>query len=541
MNWNIGDIFCAIAPVLGDEPALIHSASATGGAARVITWRELDRRTNALARALVAGGARPDDKIAIYSYNRPEWLEAVIACFKARLVPVNVNYRYRDEELLYLLDNSDSVAVIFEGGFSQNVERLAASLPGLRTLVRIEDGGPACAGALSYEDVVAGPAEPLDLVRSPDDLLLLYTGGTTGMPKGVMWRQEDLFRTLGGGGDPLGTGPRPADLAEHVANVKAGAQKQRMIPACPIMHGTGLFTAINALMNGGSVVTVDSKKLDAHALWAAVERHEVNAISIVGDVFARPMVKALTERTYKLDSLRLMISSGVMWSIETKRALLEQHPMMILFDSLGSSEATGLGASVMAAGMEMQTASFKVGDRVKVITNDGREALPGSGETGLVARSGPIPVGYYKDPEKTAKTFRTIDGVRYSMPGDFAMVEADGTMKLLGRGSACINTGGEKVFPEEVEEVLKRHPAVEDAATVGLADPQWGQAIHSLVTLRPGRSVAEEELREHVREHLAAYKVPKRIFAVESLGRSPAGKMDYKGVTARVSELAAAV
>ncbi|MFN2427937.1 MAG: acyl-CoA synthetase [Candidatus Binatia bacterium] len=536
MGWNLGDIFNAIGPMLSGEPALIHSGP--GDAARIVTWGELDRRTNALARALVERGARPDDKVAIYSYNRPEWLEAVIACFKARLVPVNVNYRYRDEELHYLLDNSDAVAVIFEGGFSENVERLAAALPGLHTLIRIEDGGPPCPGALDYAQVAAGPGEPLDIERSPDDLLLIYTGGTTGMPKGVMWRQEDLFRTLGGGGDPLGTGPRPATLEEHVANVKAGAQKQRLLPACPVMHGTGLFTAINALANGGSVVTVDSRRLDAHALWSAVEQHEVNAIAIVGDVFARPMVEALGEKAYTLGSLRLIISSGVMWSLETKKALLAHHPFMILFDSLGSSEATGLGASVMAAGMEMQTASFKVGDRVKVITEDGREVAAGSGEQGLVARSGPIPVGYYKDPEKTAKTFRTIGGVRYSLPGDFAIVEIDGTMKLLGRGSACINTGGEKVFPEEVEEVLKRHPSVEDAATVGLPDPQWGQAIHSLVVLRPGHEAAEALLRDHVRDHLAAYKVPKRIFAVETLGRSPSGKMDYKGVTARAIELA---
>jgi len=536
MGWNIGDIFSAIGPVLADEPALIHSGP--GNAARIVTWGEVERRTNALARALVEGGAKPDDKVAIYSYNRPEWLEAVIACFKARLVPVNVNYRYRDEELLYLLDNSDSVAVIFEGGFSENVERLAASLPALKTLIRIDDGGAACSGALDYDTLVAGPADPLDIERSPDDLLLIYTGGTTGMPKGVMWRQEDLFRTLGGGGDPLGTGPRPATLEEHVANVKAGAQKQRLLPACPVMHGTGLFTAINALANGGSVVTVDSRRLDAHALWSAVEQHAINAIAIVGDVFARPMVQALNETSYTLDSLRLIVSSGVMWSLETKKALLEHHPFMILFDSLGSSEATGLGASVMGAGMEMQTASFKVGDRVKVITEDGREVAAGSGEQGLVARSGPIPVGYYKDAEKTAKTFRMIGGVRYSLPGDFAIVEIDGTMKLLGRGSACINTGGEKVFPEEVEEVLKRHPSVEDAATVGLPDPQWGQAIHSLVVLRPGHAAAEASLRDHVREHLAAYKVPKRIFAVETLGRSPSGKMDYKGVTARVTELA---
>src|SRR6185369_704110 len=420
-------------PVLGEEPALVHSSA--DGSARILSWREVDRRTNALARAFVDGGAKPGDKVAIYAYNRPEWLEAVAACFKARLVPVNVNYRYRDEELLYLLDNSDAVVLVFEGIFAENAARLAARLPALRMLVRLEDGGAACEGALDYDALVAGPSDPLEIERSPDDLLLLYTGGTTGMPKGVMWRQEDVFRTLGGGADPLSAAGRPATLAEHVANVIAGTNKQRLLPACPVMHGTGLFTAINALMNGGSVVTVDSRTFRAHALWSAVERHEVSAIAIVGDVFARPMVQALDEKAYDLSSLRLIISSGVMWSIELKKALLAHHPQMLLFDSLGSSEATGLGASVMGVGIEVETASFKVGDRVKVITEDGREVAPGSGERGLVARSGPIPVGYYKDPEKTAKTFRTIGGVRYSMPGDFATVETDGTLRLLGRGS----------------------------------------------------------------------------------------------------------
>ena len=538
MSWNIGDIFGAIGPVRGDAPALLHAPA--DGPARVVSWSEFDRRSSALARAFVDAGAKPDDKVAIYSYNRPEWLESVAACFKARLVPVNVNYRYRDEELLYLLDNSDSVALVFEGLFAENAARLAARLPRLRTLIRIEDGSPRSAdgaGALDYDEVVAGSSAPLDIARSADDLLLLYTGGTTGMPKGVMWRQEDIFRTLGGGVDPLVAGPKPQTLDEHVRNVDAGTNRQRLLPACPIMHGTGLFTALNALMNGGSVVTIDSRAFRAPALWSAVERHEVNVISIVGDVFARPMLQALEEKKYDLKSLKQIISSGVMWSVELKKAMLAHHPTMLLFDSLGSSEATGLGVSVMGAGIEMQTASFRVGDRVKVITEDGREVAPGSGERGLVARSGPIPIGYYKDPEKTAKTFRTIDGVRYSMPGDFATVEADGTLRLLGRGSACINTGGEKVFPEEVEEVLKRHPAVEDAATVGLADPHWGQAIHSLVVLRSGGAADEAELREHVREHLAAYKVPRRVFVVETLGRSPSGKMDYKGVTARMHEL----
>ncbi|HYC54600.1 MAG TPA: acyl-CoA synthetase [Candidatus Binatia bacterium] len=532
MSWNIGDIFAGVGAAIGERPALIH-CSERGD--RTMSWSELDRRSNALARAWMQAGVVAGDKVAIYSYNRPEWLESVVAAFKARLVPVNVNYRYRDDELLYLLDNSDAAVVVFESEFADSMARLAPRLPGLECLHQLD--GVSVHDALDYEAAARGDGSPLEIERSPDDLLLLYTGGTTGMPKGVMWRQEDLFRTLGGGGDPLTGQGRPEDLGQHLANVTIGAQRQTLLPACPLMHGTGMFTAINALLNGGTVVTTASHKLDAHALWAAVERHAVNAIAIVGDVFARPMVAALREKKYALDSLRLIVSSGVMWSLETKRQLLEFHPYMVLFDSLGSSEATGLGASIMTAGMEAQTASFKVGDRVKVFTEDGREVAAGSGERGLVARTGPIPVGYYKDPVKTAATFRTIDGVRWSMPGDFATVEADGTLRLLGRGSVCINTGGEKVFPEEVEETLKRHAAVEDAAVVGLPDEKWGQAIVALVVMREGADAAEEELREHVRALLAGYKVPKRIFGVDSLGRSPSGKMDYKGVTSRALEL----
>jgi acyl-CoA synthetase (AMP-forming)/AMP-acid ligase II len=448
-------------------------------------------------------------------------VEALFGCWKVGAIPVNINWRYVPAELRYVIDDAELIAMIVEDEYLPTLAELGFT-----------------------DNIVVGEwadASPVrafaDAPRSSDDVYMLYTGGTTGMPKGVMWRQEDVFRTLGGGADPLGPGPRPQTLAEHVENVRNGTNKQRLLPACPIMHGTGLFTAVNALMNGGSVVTIDSRTFRAHALWDAVERQRISAISIVGDVFARPMVQALEEKKYDLDSLRLIISSGVMWSLELKKALLAHHPMMLLFDSLGSSEATGLGASVMGAGMEVQTASFKVGDRVKVLTEDGREVAAGSGERGLVARSGPIPIGYYKDAEKTARTFRTIDGVRYSMPGDFATVEADGTLQLLGRGSACINTGGEKVFPEEVEEVLKRHPDVEDAATVGMPDPTWGQSIHSLVVLKSGGGVGESELRAHVRDHLAAYKVPKRVFVVDTLGRSPSGKMDYKGVTARMTEL----
>jgi fatty-acyl-CoA synthase len=299
------------------------------------------------------------------------------------------------------------------------------------------------------------------------------------------------------------------------------------------MHGTGLFTSLIALTAGGSLVTLTAPGFDAHELWHTVGRHRVNTIAIVGDAFAKPMLRALDERRgdYVLDSLMALISSGVMWSPEVKKALLAHHPAMILFDSFGSSEAVGFGASITTASGESRTGRFQLGERVKVFTEREEEVTPGSGVPGFVAHGGAIPLGYYKDAEKTARTFRTINGVRYVIPGDWCTVEADGTLALLGRGSVCINTGGEKVYPEEVEEVLKTHPAVEDALVVGLPDEKWGQAVIGVVELRRGATVREEELRQHVRGQLAGFKTPKRILFVDTIGRAPNGKADYVGIT----------
>lgn len=531
MEGNFANILEAIAAVVPDRAALIHDD-------QVVTWSALDSRSNALARRLLAEGAQVGDKLAIYSTNRPEWLEAVVAAFKARLVPVNVNYRYAEEELAYLLDNSDAVAIVYEQGYADNLEKLLPSLPKLKTRIVL---GPPNGQALSYEDVAAGDGSRVELQRSGEDLLFIYTGGTTGMPKAVMWRQQDLWQALGSGADAFFGRPRPSDLAEHLREIQSDALRPRLLPACPLMHGTGLFTALSTLACGGSVVTVSTPKLDADALWSAAARHAVTNMAIVGDVFARPLLEALEKRSYDLTSMKVILSSGVMWSTETKKGLLAKVPQLILYDTLGSSEAVGFGASIMTAKREQRTASFKIGEKVQVLTEHGKPIQPGSGERGMLARTGPIPMGYYKDPAKSAETFREYDGVRYSIPGDFATVDHDGNIELLGRGSACINSGGEKIFPEEVEEVLKRHADVEDAAVVGLPDPKWGQAIHAVVTLADAAAIGAEDfegsLRDHVRGLLAAYKVPKRIFVVESLGRSPSGKMDYKGVTAQAKRM----
>ena len=522
-NWNFGDILDALdASFPGQAPALIHGD-------RTVTWAELGRRSNNLAAQLRARGAEPGDKVAFYLRNRPEYTEGLAACFKARLVHVNVNYRYLDEELRYILDNSDAKVVLFDSEFAERVRQLRPRLPRVAAWIQVGGGTPL---GEDYEALAErGDGRPLGLERSGQDLLFLYTGGTTGMPKGVMWAANDLWHALGAGiNSPANGGVAPATLEQHVQNAVKAGPITRQIPCCPLMHGTGLFTAIGTMISGGCVVTLEGSKFDSEELFDAVQRHRANSLVIVGDAFAKPMLNALEANPgrWDLSSVKLVVSSGVMWSTEVKKGLLKHNPGMILTDSFGSSEAVGFGSSIMTAAGEVKTAKFTIGDRCKVFSEDHREVVPGSGEKGYVARSGPIPVGYYKDPEKTARTFPTINGVRYSIPGDWCIVEADGTLTLLGRGSACINSAGEKIYPEEVEEALKTHPDVEDALVVGVPDDRWGNAVVGVVQLRGGAVADEEKLRSHVKERLAGYKVPKRVFAVAAMFRAPNGKADYK-------------
>src|SRR5437667_395503 len=368
----------------------------------------------------------------------------------------------------------------------------------------------------------------------------LRTGGVQAGDKVALYlrnRPEDLWHAIGGGGNPVLGEPPVASLEELDARVRARGPGLRHLPACPLMHGTGLFTAFITLTAGGSIVTLPGVNFDADELWATIGRHAVNTIAIVGDAFAKPMLRALGARrdAYRLDTLISVISSGVMWSPGVKRALLAHHANMICFDSFGSSEAVGFGASITTASGESRTGRFQLGEKVKVFTEDGREVQPGSDLPGFVAHGGPIPLGYYKDAEKTARTFRVIDGIRYVIPGDWCRVEADGTLTLLGRGSVCINTDGEKVYPEEVEEVLKTHPSVYDAVVVGIPDEKWGQAVIGVVELNAAGRASEDELRRHVRERLAGFKTPKRVLVVESIGRAANGKADYAAL-ARLAE-----
>ncbi len=499
---------------------------------QVTTWEQFDRRADGVAAAFLAAGLGRQAKVAHYLYNCPEYLESMFAMFKASLVPVNTNYRYTEDELTHLWDNADAEAVVFHGTFAERCAHLRERVRGVRLWLWVDDGtGPCPPWATPYEEAAgSGPGRVrAPWGRSPDDLYLLYTGGTTGMPKGVMWRQDDIVGALDAPSKhPLPPAPGWDEFDERIA--KPGP---RNLPAAPLMHGTGAFNAMWNLVLAGSIVTLEQRHFDPVALLDAVERHRVNSMSIVGDAFAKPILRALDAEPTRWDisSLRVVVSSGVIWAAETKAGLLRHNPRLIMIDSLGSSEAIGMATSTTTAesatGPEA-TATFALGPNTKVLTEDGREVQPGSGERGRVALRGRTPVGYYKDEAKSAATFVTFEGVRWSIPGDWAEVEADGTLKLYGRGSQCINTGGEKVFPEEVEEALKRHPSVVDAAVVGVPDERFGEAITALVELREGAALDEGALVAHVREHLAAYKSPKRILTVDTLGRAANGKLDYR-------------
>ena len=537
-NWNYADLFERVAMCVPEWVAQIHGD-------RQFTWAEMDRRADALAADLLKQGLREQSKVAAYLYNGPEYLETYFAAFKAGLAPVNTNYRYGPEEIRYLFHNSDAEAVVFHASFTSVLEAVRPNLPGIKVWYVVDDVagvvGERPTWAVPYEEAVAERTDQPRAVRGPwgrsgDHLLLLYTGGTTGMPKGVMWRQDDLFNVLGAAGYvPLGMAPivdidelAPRFEAFRLAGLSSGP---RLMPGCPLMHGTGQFSALIALMLGGSVVSLSQRGFSAEEMFDTIEGQHVNITVIVGDAFAKPMLATLNEypTRWDLSDLKQITSSGVMWSQETKAALLEHLPDVSLVDSYGSSEAVGLGTSVSVKGQAERTAEFQLGPTVHVFTDDNRRVEPGSNEQGFVAISGFVPIGYYKDPEKSAKTFRTIDGVRYSIPGDFATVNADGGLHLLGRGSVCINTGGEKVFPEEVEEVLKRHPLVADAVCVGVPDDRFGEVIVAMVQAADASAPLEEAtLVEHVRGHLARYKAPRFVVSVDTIGRSPAGKVDYK-------------
>ena len=536
-EWNFADVWETVAATLPDAPALVHGTQR-------FSWAQFERRSDAFAAWLLTEGAVPGETVAQYLYSAPEYLVSVFAAFKLGLPPVNTNYRYGPAELAYLWENADAGTVVFHGEFTDKVDRVRPEVPCVRRWVWVDDGTGSCPDwAVDWATVVAGAEDRTGVTRppwgrSPDQLYVVYTGGTTGMPKGVLWRQDDLFALLNA--SAAVHHPDDGGLAGVAASlVKPGPVH---LTAAPLMHGTGAFSSFMALDSGGSVVTLVNRRFSVEEVLDTIERERVKSIAIVGDAFAKPLLAALDAEPERWDisSLRVMTSSGVMWSAPVKQGLLAHNPRLLCVDTLGSSEAVGMALSVSSADGERgaaATASFTLSDHTRVLTDDGREVLPGSGEIGMIAMRGRVPVGYHKDPEKSAATFREFAGARWSMPGDYATVEADGTLRLLGRGSQCINTGGEKVYPEEVEEAVKIHPDVLDAVCVGVPDERFGEVVVAMVELRPGAVLDEAAVIAVVKDRLAAYKAPKRVHALPTLARAANGKADYKGLKARAVEV----
>jgi 3-oxocholest-4-en-26-oate---CoA ligase len=529
-GWNIADAFEVIADHQPAAPAQAHGD-------RRFTWGEFSSRADGVAGALLAAGVQRQDKVAQYLYNCPEYFESIFACFKAALVPVNTNYRYTDDELVYIWTNSDAVAVIFHASFTETVARLRSRCPKVATWIWVDDGSaPLPPWAQSYD--AAAASSPGRVVapwgRSPDDLCMTYTGGTTGYPKGVMWRQDDSLMVVDAASRVAL--PDHFDPAALIAKLSPGLVG---LPLGPLMHGAAYNNSLSILKGGGCLVLLESRTFDPAAVWTTVTGERVKTLSIIGDAMAKPLLAELDAQPgrWDLSGLRIILSSGVMWSAAVKAGLLAHMPTITMIDSLGSTEALAMASQITSATAPATTARFVVSERTKVIDDAGNEVTPGSGQMGKLAQIGRSPVGYYKDPEKTAATFPVHGGVRYVVPGDFATVDADGTVQLLGRGNQVINSGGEKIFPEEVEEALKLHPSVNDAVAVGVPDDRFGQAVTAVVELMPGATLDVAALIEHVRTKIAGYKAPKHIVEIDTIGRGANSKVNYKRLTAYAREI----
>ena len=515
MEFNLADLFEAVVDAVPDRTAVIAGD-------RRLTFRGLDERANRVAHYLRDVGVLPGQHVGIYSYNRAEWAETMIGCYKARAVPINVNYRYVVDELRYLFDNADLVALVFEAEFGPRVASVVPGLPKLRHFVSLDDGtGTVTEGieAVDYEDALSvSRSDRADLgPRSADDVYMLYTGGTTGLPKGVMWRQADIFFAAMGGGNYGGPGiSKPEEItANH------SAQPVVTLALAPLMHGNAQWTMFVTLFGGNTVVLYADRRFDADTVWDLVEREQINTISLVGDAMARPLVDALAHRAAPA-SLLAIVSGGAILSPAIKEEFNARAPNVMMVDAFGASETGANGA----VDVTEKGPRFRMNEWTTVITEDG--GTPKVGEVGLLARRGHVPAGYYKDPEKSAATFMELQGVRWAVPGDRAMIEEDGTINVLGRGSQCINTGGEKVFPEEVEAVLKSHADVFDAIVVGVPDERWGEAVAAVVAPRTGHDVTLDALVAHARHALAGYKVPRHLIVVDEVERTPAGKPNYR-------------
>jgi acyl-CoA synthetase (AMP-forming)/AMP-acid ligase II len=520
VQFNLADLWERVVDEIPDHEALVCGE-------RRLTYHQADERATRLAHHLEAQGIGAGDHVAIYLYNGTEYLETMLAAFKLRAVPINVNYRYGEDELRYLLDDADARAIVHHRELSPALDAIRAGLPRLRTFVEVDDESDAAslADATEYEVALAAASPTRDFgPRSADDRYILYTGGTTGRPKGVVWRAEDVFFSAFGGGN---LGDTPITEPEQV--VETLELHRRGLPACPFMHGTAHWMAFATLYSGGTIVIAPEHRFDPEQVWRLIDAERITFLVIVGDAFARPAIEAYDQLDPPPDvaSLTVVLSGGAVLSPSVKAAWVDRLPGTLLVDGFGASETGGQGLSVSAAGGRVgNDVRFLMDDETTVLDDDLRP-VP-RGVVGWLARRGHVPLGYYGDPEKTVLTFPVVDGVRWSVPGDHARIEDDGTITVLGRGSVSINTGGEKVYPEEVESALKSHDPVFDAVVVGVPDDRWGERVTAVVQARPGRAPTLDDIAAHVRAQLASYKVPRGLVLVDAIVRSPSGKPDYR-------------
>jgi acyl-CoA synthetase (AMP-forming)/AMP-acid ligase II len=519
VSFNLADLFEAVADADPAREILVVGE-------RRLTYAELDGRANRLANALGARGVTPGDSVGLQLANGTEYVEGMLAAFKLRAVPVNINYRYVERELRYLYEDAGVRALIYHRAFGPHVQ--AATDPeALVALLEVDDGSgaPRFDLAEDYDDAlaVASPGRPDPAGRSGNDLYLIYTGGTTGMPKGVVWRHEDIFKAGMGGGD-----------AAQMGNFVTGSQElaARLPPpglcalaAPPLMHAAAHWLTFHHLFCGGKVVMTPLGRFDPPEVWDVIGRERVLTLVAVGDAMVKPLLDELEAHPdrYDISGLWVVASSGAPLSEQSKSRLRTLLPDRMIVDSLGSSETGVLGAKGGQGG-----ATFQLGEFTSVLTERGTRVGAGDGVVGKVARRGHVPLRYHNDPEKSARTFVTVDGERWALTGDDATIEADGTVRMLGRGSQCINTGGEKVYPEEVEEAVKSHPAVEDALVVGIPDERWGERVVALVQTVADAELTLTDLQAHSRDQVAGYKLPRDLVLVERIVRSPAGKADYR-------------
>jgi 3-oxocholest-4-en-26-oate---CoA ligase len=536
MDFNLATVHEAVAAAIADREAIVFRD-------RRLTSGQLTVRTRQLANHLLAAGfevhaERGDlrgwesgqDHLALYLHNGNEYLEGMLGAYKARVAPFNVNYRYVAEELQYLLDDSKARGIVYHSAFAPTLASVRPDLPDLEVLLQVPDASShdLLPGATWYEDALAAaPSTPPPVEPSPDDLYVLYTGGTTGMPKGVLWRQGDIYPAAMGGRD-LGTQEEWPDLERIVDNARNGGV--RLLPAPPFMHGAAHWLGFNALEGGNTVVLPPvTDHLDAAAVWSTAEAEKVNVLLIVGDAFARPLIDELERHTYDLSSMLMIVSGGAALSAGVKNRILEMLPSVGVLDGLGASETGQQATQVSGAGAEATTGTFTPSPGMCIVDETMTRRLgPGDDELGWLAQQGRVPLGYLGDPEKTARTFPVIDGVRYSVPGDRARYTAEGLLDLQGRDSVTINSGGEKIFAEEVEAALMAHPAVYDAVVAGRPSERWGNEVVAVVQLRAGSTATVDELLGESEKHIARYKLPKAVVFVDRVERSPSGKADYR-------------